>query len=146
LIFFLVFCTSCFNQGDCLITSTNLVKIDLLNPADGTARQTKFLQIVELEDGLSFLNGDSTLTTTFLHLPLSPNRTQATFQFLTSDSVTYHLSLQYTTFTRVVGVECGAYLYYEKLAIDTVNTDFAHTKLIEPKLLTSVKTNLQLSF
>jgi len=144
LIFLAVFIVSCFNPGDCVITATNLVKVILLN-TDGAARKTTFLKIVTVEDGHDFL-GDSTVTGTSLRLPLHPDRLQTTFQFLTSDSISYTLQMKYTTFTRIIGADCGAFLYYENLSVDSTQTNFEKTRIINHQLFTSVPTNLELYF
>jgi hypothetical protein len=141
LIFLLLLLGSCFNEGDCLITSTNLVKIDLLSKVDGSSRLTTFLQV--RTDSLEFVaHGDTTVVS--LQLPLNPDKLEESFTFLTSDSLTFHLDLKYNTFTRIISSDCGAFLYYDGLSIK--ETDFNNTKVITTQLLTSVGTNLEVYF
>jgi hypothetical protein len=138
----LLFLASCFNEGDCLITSTNLVKVDLFERTNGTSQPLKFIRVHQLEDDLELLASDTTVST--FQLPLSPDRLESSFEFMTFDSVTYLLSLRYTKFTRVIAADCGAFQYYQDLKVDS--TTFDHVKVTSPQLFTSVKSNLQVYF
>ncbi len=134
---------SCFNQGDCLITSTNLIKINLRSKDDGKSKSATFLQVREVTDLIEF-PAYELIGISALQLPMNPKRLDATFVFLTSDSVVYHLNLTYSTFSRVVSPDCGAFLYYKDLSV--TETDFDRTKIINPQLFKSVTTNLEIFF
>jgi hypothetical protein len=141
-IFFLLLSSSCFDQNDCLITSTNLVQISL-NTVTGIPMLVTFLRV---------LKGDSTghfplyekYPLDFLALPLNPDSTQTTFRFMTSDTVYYRLTLGYSTYSRVIATDCGAFLYYDNLTV--LKTNFDSTLVISPQLLTSVTSNLKIFF
>lgn len=143
-IIFLLCLASCFDQGDCLINSTNLVKSSLLDKNDGTPRLTQFLSIHQLEDDIELINPDSTFTVSSVELPLSPKRNQCSFVFLTSDSATYLLRMNYKTTIRVIAADCGAFQYFQDLSVDSTNFD--RIKIISPQLFTSVTKNLEISF
>jgi hypothetical protein len=143
LIFFVFFFVSCFNQGDCLITSTSLVKISLVSKIDGKPRSATFTKVENTDDKIDFVV-DTAITVTSLQLPLNPNRLQVSYLFVTSDSVTYNLSLNYTTYTRIIAPDCGAFLYYQDLSVE--ETNFDRVKIITPQLFKSVTTNLEIFF
>lgn len=136
---------SCFSQGDCIIVSTNVMKVGLQKKLDGKPKLTTFIRIQEIDEGgvldLDTLEGREL---SVLPLPLNPNYTESTFVFVTSDLLTYHLSLHYTHFTRIIATDCGAFTYYENLSV--VQTDFDSTRLVNPQLYKSVPTNLQVFF
>ena len=145
LIISLVFLISCFNKGDCLITSTNVVKIALQKKLVGVSRITKFLKVQETHDLdtvdiTTFENTELTL----LQLPLNPNRDSTSFVFLTSDLLPFHLTLAYNTYTRVISTDCGAFLYYKDLSVKDSNFD--STRVIYPQLFKSVNKNLEVFF
>jgi hypothetical protein len=144
----LVLTSSCFNQGDCVITATNKVKIALQKKLDGTPRSTVFLSIEEVHgaDTLLISTNDPnnpTLVTT-LTLPLNPNYDSTTFVMLRDDSTLFHLTLGYSTYTKIIATDCGAFLYYEKLKVK--HTDFDSTRIVNSQLLINVSKNLQLYF
>lgn len=144
MIFSFVFLTSCFDKGDCLITSTNLVKITLQKKQDGSPKTVIFLKVQEMHnlDTVDFV--PDTIGVTTLQLPLNPNLQETSFFFLTKDSLPYHLTLGYNTYTRIISADCGAYLYYNKLSVK--DTNFDSTKVIFPQLLNSVNKNLEVFF
>lgn len=142
---------SCFNQGDCLKTATNLVKVKLLNKTDGSIRETTFLSVMELShqadnttDTIRFVPVGGDTTVNAIQLPLDPTLQESAFVFMTSDSVVYNLDLKYNTFSRVVAADCGAFLYYENLSVS--DTNFDRVKILSTQLLTSVTTNLEIYF
>ena len=144
MIFSFVFLTSCFDKGDCLITSTNLVKITLQKKQDGSPKTVIFLKVQEMYnlDTVDFV--PDTIGVTTLQLPLNPNLQETSFFFLTKDSLPYHLTLGYNTYTRIISADCGAYLYYNKLSVK--DTNFDSTKVVFPQLLNSVNKNLEVFF
>jgi hypothetical protein len=142
LMFLVFFFAACFNQGDCIITSSSLARISLFSKKDGKARPTKFTSVVETNDQLEFVVGADT-TVSSLQLPLHPDRLQVSYVLVTPDS-TYNLTLSYTTYTRIIATDCGAFLYYQDLSVDSTNFD--RYKIIQPQLFKSVTTNLEIFF
>lgn len=147
--FFLLFVvTSCLNQANCLITSTNLVKISLKKVIDNSAATITFNSITVSGTSFSFYNN---ATTTALNLPVNPDTTETTFLFSyqeTADGAirnkTATLSLSYSNEIQLISEDCGAFQYQKDLAV--VSTDFAKTKLLNTSLLTSVPSNLDIYF
>jgi hypothetical protein len=142
LIFLFFFFNSCFDQNDCLITSTNLVQLELDN-LSGTTLPTTFM-LVEKGDSSGHFSGYENIELTSLALPLDPTKTQSSFKFVTSDTVAYHLTLGYTTFTRVISTDCGAFLYFRDLKV--IETDFDSTRVTAPELFIGVEPNLKIFF
>ena len=145
LIFSLVCLVSCFNQGDCLITSTNFVKVAIKKKLDGTSKPTTFLKVQEVHDTvtLDFLSLERTALAA-VPLPLNPNAIETTFIFLTSDSLTFHLTLSYSHYSRIVSTDCGVFIYYKDLKVK--DTDFDSTRIVNSQLLKSVTTNLEVFY
>ena len=145
LIFLLVFLISCFNKGDCVITSTSVVKIALQKKQDGASKRTTFLKVQETHDlDTVDIAGFENIEVTSLELPLNPSRDSTSFVFFTKDSLSFHLTLGYTTYSRVITAECGAFLYYKDLSVKDSNFD--STRVTDSKLLISVKKNLEVFF
>jgi hypothetical protein len=135
---------SCFDQGDCLITSTNIVMIDLETLA-GVPRETTFLRVLRADSTVHFPDYENTFSPiTTLALPLDPDKNQSSFNFYTSDSVEYHLTLGYSTYSRVISTDCGAFLYFTDLSV--VKSTFDSTRVTSPQLLLGVTENLKVFF
>jgi Family of unknown function (DUF6452) len=149
---FLLF-NACFDQNDCLVTSTNLVKIELATIA-GVNQNVRFVTV--RQDSV-----DSAHTRTrhidfvyyqnyplgSLELPLDPEHDTTYFSFETADKTIYKLAFRYSTFSRVISNDCGAYLYYKDLSV--IKTDvhpFDSTVVVEPQLFKSVITNVKVLF
>src|SRR5258708_31515376 len=90
LVFPLVLLSSCFNQGDCLVTSTSVVKIGLRKKLDGSAKVTSFLSVKEVfeNDTLTFPVLQN-VPLELIALPVDPNHLSTTFEFITSDSLKF---------------------------------------------------------
>ena len=145
LIFSLVFLVSCFNNGDCVITSTNKVKIALQKIQDGASKRTTFLKVQETHDldtlDIGILEN---IEMTSFELPLNPGRDSTSFLFFTKDSLSFHLTLGYATYTRVIAADCGAFLFFRNLSVKDSNFD--STRVTNPQLLISVNKNLEVFF
>jgi hypothetical protein len=93
-----------------------------------------------------------------LQLPLDPERDTSYYSFLTqNDSVRYKLAVRYTTYSRVISTDCGAFLYFNNLAVikSSANclktgvgcyTTFDSTRVVQAQLFQSVTTNIRLFF
>ena len=142
----LVLMASCFNQGDCVVNSTNQVKILLLKKLDGTPKQTVFLTIksIHATDTLLLFSQDAANPTpiTALSLPLNPNYDSTTFLLERSDEKSFGLTLGYSTYTKLISTDCGAFLYYKNLKVK--QTDFDSTRVVNSQLLVNVSKNLQI--
>ena len=143
LIFFIFLVSSCFNDNDCLKTATNYVKIDL-KTLTGAARTTTFTSVRTADSTLIFPDYQATNPVTSLVLPIDQTGTERSFILDTTDSSSYRLTLGYTSFTRVISADCGAYLYFKDLKV--VDTNFDSTRVTNPQLFTGVKQNIKIFF
>ena len=150
----LLILSSCFDQNDCVVSATNLVRVDLVTLA-GVAHPTSFITV--RQDSLGpfqdstrhFTAYEKTVTPiSALVLPLNPIDKLTYYTFTTSELKTYHLTLSYTTYVRVISNDCGAFLYYENLDVvpQGGGRDFDSTRVISPQLFQSVKTNIKLFY
>jgi hypothetical protein len=145
LIISLVSLISCFNQGDCLINSTNLVKIGLRKRLDYTTKQAIFLKVAAVteSDTIDFPLLEN-VSLESLSLPLDPKNLVTSYHFLTSDSLTFQLTLAYTQSTKIISPDCGAFIYYNDLSV--AGTNFDSTRVVKHQLLISVARNLEVFF
>jgi Family of unknown function (DUF6452) len=145
LIFFTFLFTSCFTQNDCIITSTNLVKIDFFTLA-GVIRPTTFLSVHNTDSTVIYYPalGATPAPINTLALPLDQDTNESSFVLVTTENVKYTLTLGYTSFSRVISTDCGAYQYFKDLSVP--QTSFDSTRVISPQLFTSVKQNVKIFF
>lgn len=133
-----VLLSACLDKPDCLVSATNIVQIALKKIAVDSANAVTFSSIkVSGTDSLFYKNKKASS----LSLPLNPQATLTTFTFYYGtkiDSVT----LTYTIENLVISPECGAFSYYQDLAVSS--TSFTSVKVKNNKLTTSATTNLEI--
>ncbi len=128
--------SGCFDQGDCLITATNLMQVKLLSKADRKPFTIAFTSVT-VSGSNSILYKDKETTT--LLLPVNPGQSSTTFTLDYSDKIST-ITVSYSQETRVIAVDCGAFTYYKELQI--TNTSFAKDsiQLVNTALLHDVST------
>ena len=126
----LLFLFSCLEDPDCLVTATNLVKIDFKN-TDGTVRTITFsgITVSGLATPIYVNSAQSTV-----QLPLNPQSTETTFLFREA-SVVKRMVIRYAITHRAISEKCGAYAFYSNLEI--VESNYTSIKVKNPFLLTS---------
>jgi hypothetical protein len=148
LIFLIFFSSSCFNQGDCLITASGYTKIDLYQKSNKQPKTIFFSPIIVSGNG-STLRRDS-LTATALLLPVNPNGDTTRFT-LNYEGKSDFITVKYSSQSRIISPDCGAFTYYTNLEI--VNTSFdpgliklVNTYLLKDAVNNKYVTNLQIFF
>jgi hypothetical protein len=135
---FLLF-SACLNEPDCLINTTNLVKIDFKNAAG--AEQTVTVSKITVSGLTENLYINQTVKA--VQLPLNPQDTETTFTFQIG-TTTSTLTVTYAKTTRIVSTACGAYVYYSDLAVADHN--FTTVKVKNKLLYTNITSNVEISF
>lgn len=130
---------SCLNEPDCIITSTNLVKVGFKN-LENKALSIEMDSIIVAGLARPFYK-DSTITS--VELPVSPDQDGATFTFVYNNT-RQTLSLAYLRGIEVVSPECGAYPNFRGLNV--VTTSFDSLNLVNDRLLINATVNLEIYF
>lgn len=137
----LVLASSCFEQGDCLVTNTTLVRVNLKklkNRADTTITFTS----VKLENGLVVYENKAL---TLLELPVDPYKTVTTF-VLQRGTRTDQLTFQYRNESRVLSPTCGAYIYQKDMEVINNSLGVDSVRWINRQLFKSLKSNVEVYF
>ena len=145
LIFLIFLSSSCFNQGDCLITASGYTKIDLYDKANKQPKSIKF-DSIRVSGTESVFYQDSTS----LLLPVNPVEDTTRFTFI-HDGKSDFITVKYSSETRIISPDCGAFIYFKNLEIVNTSFDQSLIKLINAQLLKDVVhqkyvTNLQIFF
>jgi len=148
LIFLIFLSSSCFNKGDCLITASELTRIDLYQKTDKQPKTILFLSITASGYGTTF-QLDSVNSPTLL-LPINPNGDTTRFTF-NYEGKSDFITVTYASATRIIAPDCGAFTYFSNLGILNTSFDRSLIKLVNTRLLRDpVKNNnvinLQLFF
>lgn len=131
---------SCFNEGDCLVSATNIMYIQFKKKSN----HTKDTAITFAYYSISLLGVDTPLTvkpaTASLLLPVDINSDATTFIFhrINADSTDRKhdtLQVSYNRQTRVVSRDCGAYTFYVNLKIQKTSLDSLNIKTFSTSLL-----------
>ena len=133
---------SCFEQPDCLLNNTNILKITLKGKTLEKDTTVQFLSIRALE-AESELYANKLLGT--IQVPLLIRDTIATVVFdytEKSQLVSDTLVVSYRNQTRVISPDCGAYIY--QVGVTIPKTNFEKTRVTTPTLLTTVTKNLEI--
>ncbi len=123
---------SCFNEGDCLVTATNLVHIQFKSKK--TLRDTLVtFSYYSVKD-----EKDNIIKASEILLPLNVNQDSVFTQFIFKrmnpvDSTVYAthtLKIKYDKQTKVISKDCGAYTFYQNLKVvkSTLHPDSAAIK------------------
>jgi len=149
LIFLIFLSSSCFNQGDCVITASGYTRIDFYQKAN---RQPKLITFsaITVSGGGTILHQDSVSASTFLLLPVNPNGDTTRFT-LDYDGKSDFITVKYSTEMRIISPDCGAFMYFKDLEIMNTSFDQGLIKLINTQLLKDAVhqkyiTNVQLFF
>ncbi len=148
LIFLIFLSSSCFNKGDCLITASELTRIDLYQKSDKQPKTILFLSIKTSGYGTT-LQQDSVNSSTLL-IPVNPNGDTTRFTFNYGEKSDF-ITVSYSSATRIIAPDCGAFTYYSNLGIVNTSFDRSLIKLVNTRLLRNPAnnknaTNLQLFF
>ena len=134
MLFFLL--TGCLNEPDCIITSTNLVKISFKKDSK-TAREITFTKI-----NVTGLANDFYVQqkATSVQLPVQPEDTKSTFTFY-FEGRTETMLLTYSKQAAVISASCGAFTNYSDLFV--AQTTFDSLKITNKQLLINATSNLE---
>lgn len=133
--------SACFDQGDCLITNSNVIRINL---KDATTRQTAQI----LFDSV-YVPGDTLVykaaTTSSLALPVDPTKTETMFvlkQEARRDTIVFTYSNQ----TLILAPDCGAFVYQRDLSFGQSTLPTEQIRIVNNQLAKSVTLNVELYF
>lgn len=128
--------TGCLDEQDCIITSTNLVKINFKIDSK-TARVISFTKINVSGLTKDFYSGASVSS---VQLPVSPDDNEATFTF-EFEGRTETMHLTYTRQSEVVSPSCGAFTNYSGLSVS--ESSFELFTLTNRQLVINAASNLE---
>lgn len=126
----------CLNEPDCIITSTNLVKIYFKKDSK-TAREITFNKI-----NVSGLTKDfyTQQKVTSVELPVNPQDIKSTFTFY-FEGRTETIFLTYSKQAEVISAPCGAYTNYSDLFVS--ESSFDSLRITNNQLLINATSNLE---
>lgn len=140
--------SACLDKPDCLVSSTNNVKMNLQKLKKDTLNNIILSSISVSGTQYLFYKGDTVFhkgdTIASLTLPVNPLSAETTFNFYFGaniDSVNT-LTVTYTQENLIIGPECGAYVYYQNLEVSS--TTFTNVNVKNSQLTTSATTNLEI--
>lgn len=128
-----VLMASCYDQGDCILTSSNLVRIDFYaSSSTTTAKKILFDSAIVLPTGFLFKDTAS-VSVSSVTLPIDPTLSETTF-VIYYDKKVDTLVFSYTTQTKVLSPDCGSFGYQNDLSIvySTLPADSA--VVVDPQL------------
>jgi Family of unknown function (DUF6452) len=129
--------TGCLNEPDCIITSTNLVKIYFKKDSK-TPREVNFTKI-----NVSGLTKDfyPAQKASYVELPVNPEATESIFTLI-FEGRTETIHLTYTKQSQVISAPCGAYTNYSDLSVS--ESSFELYKITNNQLLIDATSNLEI--
>lgn len=128
--------TGCLDEQDCIITSTNLVKINFKIDSK-TARVISFTKINVSGLTRDFYSGASVSS---VELPVSPDDNEATFTF-EFEGRTETIHLTYSRQSEVISPSCGAFTNYSGLSVP--ESSFELFTLTNRQLVINAASNLE---
>jgi Family of unknown function (DUF6452) len=128
--------TGCLNEADCIITSTNLVKI-YFKIDSKTPRVINFTKINASGLTKDFYAG---LSVSYVELPVNPDDNEAIFTFV-FEGRTETIRLTYTRQSEVISPSCGAFTNYSDLSV--AESSFEVFTITNKQLLINATSNLE---
>ena len=133
---------SCFNEGDCLITATDIMHVQFKKKSNSALDTLMYFSY----HSVSFSGSDTFLIVkpyaSELLLPLeinsSTNSTTVIFHRINPDSTiqeTDTLQIGYSKQSRVITKDCGAYTFYSNLKILHTNLKSTQIKVFSTSLI-----------
>ncbi len=129
---------SCFNEGDCLVSATNYMHLQFKKEANHSLDSAVILDTIYISGTDTSLVFNS--ATSAVLIPLDIHNATTTFIFQRTnplDSTLAYDTLQvgYATRSKVIAKDCGAFTYYQNLAILKTNLREAQIKIYSTSLL-----------
>ncbi len=121
---------SCFNEGDCLKTASNNVRIDFYQRVNNQAATLNFSGIVI--DGVDTLYKG--VSEAFVKLPVNPNSDTTQF-ILNYNERTDYITFKYSQYSKVITSDCGAFTYFNHLQIIDTSFDPSLVKIVYDQLI-----------
>ena len=132
----------CFEQPDCLINNTNILKITLKGKTLGKDTTVAFISIRDIKEPAALYLNQALGS---IQIPVQINDTVTTVVFEYTEKslpVSDTLVVAYQNQTRVISPDCGAYLY--QIDVKIPKTNFEKTKVTNSILSTSATKNLEI--
>lgn len=133
---------SCFEQGDCLVTNENLLKVNFRLYSDKKTLAPTSIESLTIP-GIAILYGD-TLFNTF-PIPVVPGQPQTEYVFDFGDR-TDTLVLEYKNEIRVLNPSCGAFEYQVDLSLGKNTFGEDRVKLTGTQLLKNASVSIDIYF
>ena len=137
----------CFEQPDCLINNTNIVKIALKGKTLGKDTTVRFTSIRALWLAENLYSNTASIGNILVPLNLKDTLTTVIFKYETKLGTVIKtksdtLVVVYRSETRVISPDCGAFLYQKDLNVS--ETNFTKVRVTTPILLSTVTKNLEI--
>lgn len=136
--FLVLLFSACLDDPDCVVTSTNIVRISLKKIDSDSAQTIKFSRITVSGTDSIFHQGDSV---SFVSLPINPGTTETKFKFFYGLKIDT-LVVTYGRTVKLVSPPCGAFAFYQNLNV--LSTSFLNVKVTNHQLSTSATNNLEI--
>jgi hypothetical protein len=132
LIFVSVLVLSCFNEGDCLITATNVLHIQFKKRSNSDTLNVTLASIV-----IDKVVIPPPAKGTEILLPLNKQSDSTLLVFNRANTGTLDsILVGYVRQAKVISKECGAYTYFQNLTVlKTKNLDSGQVKVLNNNLL-----------
>lgn len=123
----------CFSEGDCLITATNQLHIQLRKRSNSAKDTSVVFNAIAISGGGT--NAVPVTTHEFL-LPLNIHSDSTLIVFYRANStVPDSILLGYIRQSKVITTDCGAYTYFQNLKLLKTNLDSTQFKVFNTVLL-----------
>ena len=128
--------SACLSEPNCLVTTSNEVKIAFKQANTNTPKKVIFEAITSSGTDVVYKTDSITQITLYV----DPRATQTTFKFYDQAAHLDSLTLSYKIQNIVISPACGAFPFYSNLKV--VAYTFSDTVLVTNSLLSNVTSNL----
>jgi hypothetical protein len=135
--------SSCFDEGECLITNTNIVKVGLRSKETGDLVKVKFDSVsIQYSDSVYYIGQE----VQGLGLPVNPGVTEMMY-VLAYGGIKDTVLLSYTNQSVVLAPHCGAFPFQNNLVVVKYSTfGLDSVGVTNQSLLRNVAENVRIYF
>ena len=133
-------CAACLSTPDCIPLSTNEAGIEFKNRSNQPVA-TGIQRMTNLTSGIDYTLAPENDTTSYVRLPMSPDRDTTALRFVTDLGIDT-IVLTYTPRITVISPECGALRNFNNLRV--VYSSFDSVRVINPSLRSNIRTHVEI--
>jgi hypothetical protein len=138
---FVLILFSCLEKPECISFDTNLVAVAFFRFEEGEEKKVLLSEIIDVSSSISYEAPKDSVTN--LRLPLRPDDTETVYRLVANKQIDT-ISFVYATRINLISPECGAYLNFDDLTVQTHTFD--SVRVTNTSIRTNISSNVEIHY